>query len=112
MNYFSSGQPLHQMQAKYATVAQGDQSSLAPDGIQVFQHATNQAIVKHQPNFSRVTEREAEEEDDSLDEKWERLQQDSTTPEDGLTSLIKADVKTKQSKSKSRATQDRRQQHM
>lgn len=44
------------------------------DGIQVFkQH--------HQPNFSRVTEKEAEEEDDSLDEKWQKLQ-DERTPDD------------------------------
>ena len=58
------------MESKYQTEQPiiGDSDSLekatgGKDGIQVFkQH--------HQPNFSRVTEKEAEEEDDSLDEKW------------------------------------------
>ena len=54
--------PMYQMESKYQTESQ-DMQQRSKDGIQVFkQH--------HQPNFSRVTEKEAEEEDDSLDEKW------------------------------------------
>ena len=33
----------------------------------------------HQPNFSRVTEKEAEDEEDSLEEKWQEMMQNQKT---------------------------------